>query len=99
MKRDLLVVYHEYAEAVCDALNTKGVKPPFDDSKTEGIAAVMVIVGVAPNPPYGGALNYDWELEAWSVTNEVQMGQPVEDEPGEKPDYQNPYRNVPDAEH
>lgn len=73
---DALKQYHDFATAVCAALNQAEVRAP----DPEAVAAVMVIYGPPHTAPLGGALNFDDDTGQWTVETDVQEAERVEPE-------------------
>lgn len=58
-------VFNEFASGVARAMTAAKMKP-VRDADTEPLCSVMVIVGIPPEPPVAGAVNYvdgKWVVE------------------------------------
>jgi hypothetical protein len=66
--KDNTEVMHEFGALVIKALNDAGVKPiPGSEDEASAICAVMLLVGVFPNPPIGGAVNWNQDKNTWEL--------------------------------
>lgn len=58
-------IFNEFATGVARAMTAAKVRP-IQDEDTETLCSVMVIVGIPPEPPVAGAVNYvdgKWVVE------------------------------------
>lgn len=72
-----MVSLYKFSHAVADALNAAKLEPPAELMGDEALCALMVVGGVAPEPPLGAALNWSPETKTWDVALEVTQSERV----------------------
>lgn len=75
----VMVLLHKFSQMAADALNEQKVVPPEVGGDERSACALMVVVGIAPQPPMATSLNYDRENSFWRVDPMAQESQKHEE--------------------
>ncbi len=74
---DTLIEAHKFGEGVADALNRAQFAPPFKANKKRGFG-VLTVVGIEPNRPIGGSINWNARKKRWEFGIQLSEGEPCD---------------------